>query len=484
MSVQDIYNRLRTAPLYHPSSAELFDDMTIEPGDIISVKSDDEYYALPVFANHLVWNGSAMMTVQSQGEQERKPIPALQRKLYSQGHGGYTWQRQAEGQFQQYEMHIVETDERFSRLATESEWDELAQTGHVTAWAQVTQTARELSAVVAKTGINELGEDETLYSEIVMNAEAIMTKVGKGEIASTINQTAQSVLIQASKIDLQGYVTASQLSAVQADIENLMTGHATASTLRANALYSDTLNAGSLWVDNGTAYVNATWNDVTKAGYASSNAVKYLGYGALNLDHVHGITITPGTGADAGKIFITLNSPNNTSGANTGNFNIADTQFYQDAVSAAYNRGYADGSASSTKTVASLARDSTRQTTYASAMYTVPVIVTYTDGTTSNSTIGVSISTGSYVASTKQYTITVAGNSDRKLTATAAYNAGRDDNSGIQSLTMVAITQEGWDNQYASVTTRTVSSGRRYLVTATPKYGSMSRFKFKMPDAS
>ena len=49
------------------------------------------------------------------------------------------------------------------------------------------------------------------FSTIEQTASAISTKVGKGEIASTINQTAQSVLIQASKINLDGYVTTSML---------------------------------------------------------------------------------------------------------------------------------------------------------------------------------------------------------------------------------------------------------------------------------
>ena len=330
MSVQDIYNKLRTAPLYHPSSAELFDDMTIEPGDIISVKSDDEYYALPVFANHLVWNGSAMMTVQSQGEQERKPIPALQRKLFSQGHGGYTWQRQAEGQFRQYEMHIVETDERFSRLATESEWDELAQAGHVTAWSQVTQTARELSSVVAKTGINELGEDETLYSEIVQNAEAITTKVGKGEISSTINQTAQSVLIQASKINLSGYVTASQLSAVEADITNLTTGQA-----KANKLYATTGWFDVLAFNINNSYTILKRGTMTVCNGVSTNDVIMINDASASLDHYHNVTATE----SGGVITIKLGRARSTEGS--ANFNIADTQYFQDAVSAARSEGAA-----------------------------------------------------------------------------------------------------------------------------------------------
>jgi len=64
----------------------------------------------------------------------------------------------------------------------------------------------------------------------------ISTKVSAGDIASEINQTAQSVLIQASKIDLQGYVTATDLAATNAQITNLTTGVTTATELKSVSL--------------------------------------------------------------------------------------------------------------------------------------------------------------------------------------------------------------------------------------------------------
>lgn len=46
------------------------------------------------------------------------------------------------------------------------------------------------------------------YSQITQNATAITSKVAKGEIISTINQSAESISIDASKINLNGVVTA------------------------------------------------------------------------------------------------------------------------------------------------------------------------------------------------------------------------------------------------------------------------------------
>ena len=325
MSVQDIYNKLRTAPEFHPASAELFDDFTIEAGDVISLQSDGENYALPVFAQRTVWNGSAMVTVQSQGDKERKPLPALQRKEYGRGCGYYQQERdiqETKDNFKRFNKFIEDTDERFSRLMTESEWDKAADQSVVTMWSQVTQTAEAITAeisrakgveqtlstsitanaegirtlvektaigelgasetlyskitqnadnittlvsktginslgdsetlfsritqnasgivtITTKTGINSLGVSETLYSKIVQNAESISLKVSKGDIASTINLTTQSALIQAGKIDLEGYVTASQLDAVEATIEDLTAGRASATSMYIETLKTD-----------------------------------------------------------------------------------------------------------------------------------------------------------------------------------------------------------------------------------------------------
>ena len=67
-----------------------------------------------------------------------------------------------------------------------------------------------------------------------LNAE-ITLKVSKDGVVSAINQTAEEVLIKASKINLSGYVTASQLSAEIADINLNMANTVATDTLRASS---------------------------------------------------------------------------------------------------------------------------------------------------------------------------------------------------------------------------------------------------------
>ena len=66
-------------------------------------------------------------------------------------------------------------------------------------------------------------------------------KIRPAEIVMSINQqTGSYIKISANTINLSGYVTASQLAAVEADIRNLTTGLTTATTLKAAYLYAGT----------------------------------------------------------------------------------------------------------------------------------------------------------------------------------------------------------------------------------------------------
>ena len=185
--------------------------------------------------------------------------------------------------------------------------------------SSISATAESLSTLYTKTGVNSLGASETLYSKITQNAESITTKVGKGDIASTINQTAQSVLIQAAKIDLDGYVTVSSLDAVDAKIGNLMSGVSTATLLKTSTLQATSFSF------NGDA---ARWGTVS-LGSIKSMTVMTHSIENKDFDHYHGITISESDGV------ITVEIGAAASSAGSDSFNMADTAFYQNAVSAA-----------------------------------------------------------------------------------------------------------------------------------------------------
>ena len=79
---------------------------------------------------------------------------------------------------------------------------------------------------------------DSAEASIKVNSDSIELKVSKNGVISAINQTAESVKIKASKINLEGYVTASQLSALEAQLANVTSG-----TVQASHLYTQNLTA-------------------------------------------------------------------------------------------------------------------------------------------------------------------------------------------------------------------------------------------------
>ena len=85
-----------------------------------------------------------------------------------------------------------------------------------------------------------------------MQADKIELKVSKDDIISSINQTPESISINAARINLTGYVTAEQLNTTNATISNLVNGTTMASSIQANRLY------GTSFSMNGHAHNNST----------------------------------------------------------------------------------------------------------------------------------------------------------------------------------------------------------------------------------
>lgn len=179
-------------------------------------------------------------------------------------------------------------------------------------YSSIVQTASQIRSEVRNVRSN-------LESSITQNANEISLRVKKGEIASTINQTAQGVLISASRINLEGYVTATELDAEKARFDNLTSGATTAATLKTNLL-----SASTGFNYQGSAISK---NSITIGSITTPNQV--LATGAINLSHSHSITLS----ASGGVITATIGGAQSANGS--ANFNIADTAFYKDAVSAA-----------------------------------------------------------------------------------------------------------------------------------------------------
>ena len=286
-----------------------------------------------------------------------------------------------------------------------------------------TQTAREIDSRVTYTDFNG------------------------NEIASRINQTATTILIQAQHINLDGYVTASQLSTTNANITNLVNGNTVATKLVATSLkgvssveIGDTNNSATL------KYRGYEYKDILLKMTGITTSRLFLGYTAsgysdtVDLAHSHAVSVgNDGT--------VTLGGAVATNATNRS-FKIADTKTYKDGVSAATAAGVAS------VTVSSIGRRSGESDTYNSSSSshttTVHLVATASNGATKNQDItvygtsayndgqnSVSVSSvtyrnKSYNYDNQEYTVNVRGSAsngnykDAAITVDAglAYNQG------------------------------------------------------------
>lgn len=143
---------------------------------------------------------------------------------------------------------------------------------------------------------------EDLYSEISQTAKKIELKVGKGEVISSINQTAETITIDASKINLNGAVTMNgnvkistdgKITAKNADIEGKIkssSAEITGGTFRVETESSD---ENLIWIKSSynskelMAAMSAYGVTASYGGVAATfmwNGLKMAGNGYLTTD--------------------------------------------------------------------------------------------------------------------------------------------------------------------------------------------------------
>lgn len=102
------------------------------------------------------------------------------------------------------------------------------------------------------------------YAQLEVTNEKIETKVSKGDIASAINQTAQSVQIEASKINLKGAVTTEDISAYGLNAKVIQAGTITATEIKADTITAGNIASGQI--------IRKLWQNAS-AGTESYNGV-------------------------------------------------------------------------------------------------------------------------------------------------------------------------------------------------------------------
>lgn len=145
----------------------------------------------------------------------------------------------------------------------------------------------------------------------------IETKVSKGDVVSTINQFAGAVKISANCIDLVGYVTATELSTMKADV---------------SWLNGVSLSVAELTVRSGAHLGTADADSLGVSGALSANTISANAIGTTLALTVGGVSAAPRT-LKIGESSCTFFAPEDAT------FELSDMPGYDDALAAAKSEG-------------------------------------------------------------------------------------------------------------------------------------------------
>ena len=87
-SLTPIYERLNSAPTYHPLEANTFADWALEAGDIVAVTRDGKTYNSPVNKSKVVWKGKQQVEISATGSKERESRARVSQRKYAQSGNG------------------------------------------------------------------------------------------------------------------------------------------------------------------------------------------------------------------------------------------------------------------------------------------------------------------------------------------------------------------------------------------------------------
>ena len=262
---------------------------------------------------------------------------------------------------QEYRSNLTVTAQKISSDVSTSKsqiYSSIAQTAtnitmQVVDLKNDTNSKIEQTASSIRTEVNST--KSYFYSQIEQTSTQISLKVGKGEVISSINQTAESITISASKVNLDGYVKATDittnwLSTKIAAISNLSVNNITATSVK--------VLVGQNLSDVATqTYVSGCPYDlrITSSGNTYKLQWKRLGYTAEweDVGSFSRAISSWVTGGGSGKVNVTALPQNQTKSVNVsidGNSSITSNGTYTYTVDYENEDGD-DVSTGATKTV-------------------------------------------------------------------------------------------------------------------------------------
>lgn len=185
-----------------------------------------------------------------------------------------------------------ELSQTASNIRTEVSGEYATKNELQTVSSSITQTADSITSQVAQTYETKQNAEEnyqSLSSSITQTATEISSvvsqKVGKTEVISSINQSAEEITISANKVNISGMITAiNNDTSTTINGNKITTGSITASQIAANTITSAKVNSSIITTSNFSAQ-NISASRITSGSLTSSN-VK-IGAWNINSSGIH-----------------------------------------------------------------------------------------------------------------------------------------------------------------------------------------------------
>lgn len=344
-----IYDRLAAAPTFHPASAALFaNDWALDAGDVVAVKSGEDTFSVPIYGMTLDWKGNSRVEIQSTGNEERKPISALKRRQFASGRGGYRQKKEIDGYYQQLIEEHGSMGLIAGALGVVLDADGNPVTDPTTGKLVYDQNspAEMFSRLLTTPNYAELVSALNNGTQQISGAKINLSSQGSVLIQAINNRPSSqsSVIIDADKIDLTGYVTATALDARLINVDQLFaqagyagtlyltgsTGISANGAINASSMSANTINASKFRLITGDdSYSTVSQKTVSVGGTVLPNLL-VLGTGiATDVTIPNAIaTIVVDDSPPSGKIGFKYTTFANSTPVAV-NFNIADTAKYK-----------------------------------------------------------------------------------------------------------------------------------------------------------
>lgn len=321
--------------------------------------------------------------------------------------------------------------------------------------------AGQISSLVSKTGVDSLGGAETLYSRIVQNEGSITSEVtratgAEGSLSSRITQNADSISLVVSNGSINAASIVASInsagSSVKISADNIELDGPTV----ASYLYGQTIEVSNLTVGSTATIDSLTVSNELDVSYVDADTVSANSMEVGGADVADAVAGFGTATASGGQITIPTTKLDGTSGPPI-NFNIADTQFYQDGVSAAKASMGVTGTWDDNVFTYRVIQSSTKSE---SVTVTADVSAVYNSTTHQYTCVGSAVADGSYIASAS----TGSG--------TAAYDAGKAAMGMALNGSVINLVEGGSAIRYSITAVADItynSSSHTYTADATAK---------------